>query len=100
MATRLFFFLVFSVLCLSAGAAGPGPGFGVVQSIARLPGSGAEPSASAGASAAPKSSRRAPRYLVRLKMDDGTYQVREIRGRNVRIGQRALVTNAGDVVPE
>jgi hypothetical protein len=39
-------------------------------------------------------------YLVRVRMDDGSVQVRTVRRAEVRTGQRALITNAGDVVPE
>ena len=101
MAARIVLFVALFAVCLEVAAADRGPGFGVVQSIILLPGPGEE-SASAGASAAPKSVGRARhgRLLVRLKMDDGTYQVREVKGASVRVGQRALVTNAGDVVPE
>ncbi|MBV8031638.1 MAG: hypothetical protein JO035_09035 [Betaproteobacteria bacterium] len=73
------------------------PGYGVVQSITRLPAE--EPSASAGASS-PSKARQKAAYLVRVRMDDGRIQVREVRKREVKIGQRVLVTNAGDVLPE
>ena len=72
------------------------PGYGTVQSIKRL---APEPSASAGASSAPDK-RPAGTYLVRVRMDDGTIQVRQVRKREVATGQRVLVTNAGDVLPE
>ena len=80
-------------------AADQAPGYGVVQSITRLPPSTpAERSASTGSSSTP--AKRKTVYLVRVKMDDGSYQVREVAGVGVRVGQRVLVTNAGDVLPD
>ncbi len=91
------FFLV--TLVMPAWAADQAPGYGVVQSITRLPpGTPAEQSASTGSSSAP--AKRKTVYLVRVKMDDGSYQVREVARTPVRVGQRVLVTNAGDVLPE
>ncbi|HYD56530.1 MAG TPA: hypothetical protein VEB41_06460 [Burkholderiales bacterium] len=75
------------------------PGYGVVESVTRLPTRAVEESASAGASARP-SSRQKTGYLVRIRMDDGSVQVRSVRRAEVKPGQRALITNAGDVVPE
>ena|SRR6185369_10577875 len=74
------------------------PGYGVVQSVTRVQPPKAEPSASAGASAARKPA--AQTYLVRVRLDDGSVQVRQVKNRAPRIGERVLVTNAGDVVPE
>lgn len=76
------------------------PGYGVVESIRVIP---PEASASAGASGA--ADKAQPRYLVRVRMDDGSVQVRSVELRSgirheVRAGQRVLVTNAGDIVPE
>ena len=68
------------------------PGYGVVESIVTLP---PEESASAGASSA-----AAKRFLIRVRMDDGSVQVRSVEEREVREGQRVLITNAGDIVPE
>lgn len=73
------------------------PGYGVVEMITPLR-RAAEPSASAGASAAPR--RDATGWLVKVRMDDGTIQVREIRERTVAVGHRVLLTNAGDVLPD
>jgi len=77
------------------------PGYGVVESVtpvSRAP----EESASAGASRPPaiERARQKRSYLVRVRMDDGSVQVRSVRRAEVRPGQRALVTNAGQVVPE
>jgi hypothetical protein len=71
------------------------PGYGVVESVTPLP---REDSASAGASAPAKGASGG--YLVRVRMDDGTIQVRSVKRAEVKPGQRALITNAGDVVPE
>jgi hypothetical protein len=83
------------------GLAQQPPGYGTVESVtpvSRAP----EESASAGGSRPPatKLARERRGYLVRLRMDDGSLQVRSVRRAEVRPGQRALVTNAGDVVPE
>ena len=73
------------------------PGYGVVESVVPLP--RGEESASAGASR-PAGKQTAPGYLVRVRMDDGSIQVRTVKHAEVKPGQRALITNAGDVVPE
>ncbi len=96
---RFFALLLLAAFLVPASAADQGPGYGVVQSITRLPARPAAPSASAGGSA-PSKAKRTATYLVRVKMDDGSYQVREVTRREVGIGQRVLITNAGDVVPE
>jgi len=72
------------------------PGYGVVESIVALP---ADPSASAGAGG-PAKGRSPRRYLVRVRMDDGSIQVRSVDRLEVRKGERALITNAGDILPE
>jgi hypothetical protein len=95
------------VICLlfslPAWAQAQGPGYGVVESVTPIA-RPAEESASAGGSRPPvtKEARRksARNYLVRVRMDDGSIQVRTVRRAEVRAGQRALITNAGDVVPE
>ena len=87
-----------TLLSIPAFAAGPErrPGYGVVESVSPL----RQPeSASAGAST-PGSSRRAALYLVRVRMDDGTIQIREVKKRRFTVGDRVLLTNAGDVVPD
>ncbi len=99
MAFRVLAILFLAAVLGSAWAADQTPGFGVVQSIIRLPPSTpAEQSASTGSSSAP--AKRKTVYLVRVKMDDGSYQVREVAHSRVRVGQRVLVTNAGDVLPD
>lgn len=94
-----------SLLFLLAPARAQAPGYGVVESVtplaqARLE---VEGSASAGGSRPPVTKRarqKARGYLVRVRMDDGSIQVRTVKRAEVRAGQRALITNAGDVVPE
>ena len=86
---RLLFGL--SLLATAAFAAEPHPGYGVVKLVDRVP---AEASASAGASK-PSSAR----YLVKVQLDDGSMQVRTVKGpHKLKAGDRVLVTNAGDVV--
>ena len=86
---RLLF--VLSFLATAAFAAEPHPGYGVVKLVDRIP---AQESASAGASK-PSSAR----YLVKVQLDDGSTQVRTIKGpHKLKAGDRVLVTNAGDVV--
>jgi hypothetical protein len=87
------------VAVTQAALAADHPGYGVVQSITPLRAKAAEPSASTGASA-PSRSKPAQTYLVRVLLDDGSIQVRTVKSIGVRVGQRALVTNAGDVLPE
>lgn len=77
------------------------PGYGVVESVVALDPGEAEASASAGASRdVPPGMRKAERYLIRVRMDDGTVQIRSVAKREVREGERVLITNAGDIVPE
>jgi uncharacterized OB-fold protein len=72
------------------------PGYGVVESITPIRRAPAEESASAGSS----SRASAPEYLVRVRLDDGSIQIRQLKKPNVAVGKRVLVTNAGDVLPE
>jgi hypothetical protein len=78
------------------------PGYGVVEQVIALRRADAEPSASAGSSgpggASPSRSRGS--YLVKVRMEDGTIQVRSQRRGGFSIGERVLLTNAGDVVPD
>jgi hypothetical protein len=92
------------LVALPAGAAPADehPGYGVVEQVIDLRQAQPEESASAGASAPSATpSRRSARYpyLVRVRLDDGSIQVREAR-KKLSKGARVLVTNAGDVVPE
>ena len=85
---------------LLAEKAEPRPGFGVVESVTPLRVAQKEPSASTGSSVAPAKAG-AQRYRVRVRLDDGTVQTRIVRGKpDVAPGDRALLTNAGDVLPE
>ena len=87
-----------TLLCIPALAAEPErhPGYGVVESVAPLP---PAESASAGASV-PSSDSRTGLYLVRVRMSDGSVQIREVKKRRFTVGDRVLLTNAGDVVPD
>jgi hypothetical protein len=86
---RLLFAL--AAVATAAFAAEPHPGYGVIKLVDRVP---AEESASSGASK-PSS----PRYLVKVQLDDGSTQVRTVKGpHKLKAGDRVLVTNAGDVV--
>lgn len=77
------------------------PGYGVVEAIVPLDAAEGEASASAGASRdVPRGTGKAERYLIRVRMDDGTVQIRSVSKREVREGERVLITNAGDIVPE
>jgi hypothetical protein len=93
--------LALTLLVLSpmpAFAADDRPGYGVVETMTPLQRK-PEPSASGGSSAPAR--RDAATWLVRVRMDDGTYQVREVKKRrNIAVGTRVLLTNAGDVVPD
>ena len=75
------------------------PGYGVVKSVTAVPTApGKEESASAGSSAPAAASRTT--YLVTVRMDDGSMQIRQLKKPIVGVGKRVLITNAGDVVPE
>lgn len=76
------------------------PGYGVVEQILPLRRASVEESASAGSSSPGRAFSGT--YLVKVRMDDGSIQVRSQRQRNrgVSVGERVLLTNAGDVVPE
>jgi hypothetical protein len=94
-------FVAVFLLSWSAMAAAQAPGYGVVESVTRISRDAGEESASAGASRPTvKAKKAAGRYLVRVRMDDGSIEVRSVKRAEVRAGQRALITNAGDVVPE
>lgn len=93
---RLAAFALLLVLSPAVFAGAPErPGYGVVQSVTRLQ----QPeSASAGASA--PAARRVPVYLVRVRMEDGGVQIRQVKKHKFSAGDRVLLTNAGDVVPD
>ena len=79
----------------SAADPEPRPGYGVVEAI--TPVRSAPESASTGASAP---AHRAALYRVRVRLDDGSLQVRTLRKPAFAAGDRVLLTNAGDVVPD
>ena len=79
---------------LAASAGDKHPGYGVVEAVAPVK---AAPSATAGASAP---SQAKGKYRLRVRLDDGTIQYRTVDKREFSAGDRVLLTNAGDVVPE
>ncbi|HEY6820705.1 MAG TPA: hypothetical protein VI321_01690 [Burkholderiales bacterium] len=83
-----------ALFCLAAAAEDKRPGYGVVEAVTPVRN---EPSASTGASAP---SQAKGRYRVRVRLDDGTTQFRTLKKREFSAGDRVLLTNAGDVVPE
>ena len=70
------------------------PGYGIVESVKSL---SPEQSSSAGASA-PGPARAS--YLVRVRMSDGSIQIRNQKRRDFKAGDRVLLTNAGDIVKD
>jgi hypothetical protein len=90
--------LVGGFLCPAVFAAADDrrPGYGTVELVTPV----RQPeSASAGASAPSKSGAKAV-YLLRVRMNDGTIQIREVKKHKFAVGERVLLTNAGDVVPD
>jgi hypothetical protein len=75
------------------------PGYGVVESIKPVPAEPDEESASTG-STAPGEARAKTTYLVRVRLDDGSIQIRQLKNPSVAVGRRVLITNAGEVLPE
>ena len=77
------------------------PGFGAVASVIPVHPQ-ADSSAAAGGSAPGEASSAKPRkpaYLLRIGMDDGSIQVRQL-SRKFSAGEHVLLTNAGDVLPD
>jgi hypothetical protein len=74
------------------------PGYGVVESITALRPAPAEESASAGASAPGRRKAAGGTYLVRVRLDDGSIQIRNVKKRAYKVGDRVLISNAGDIV--
>jgi hypothetical protein len=83
-----------ALFCLAATAEDLRPGYGVVEAVTPVK---SEPSATAGSSAP---SRAKAKYRVRVRLDDGTIQYRTLKKREFAAGDRVLLTNAGDIVPE
>jgi hypothetical protein len=74
------------------------PGYGVVESVVAIRRAPQTDSASTGASTP---SRAAPyTYRLRVRLDDGSIQYREIKADEFAVGDRVLLTNAGDVLPD
>jgi hypothetical protein len=71
------------------------PGYGVVEKI--VPVRVRERSAAAGGSA---SADARPVYRLAVRMADGSVQYRDLDRAEFRPGDRVLLTNAGDVLPD
>jgi hypothetical protein len=69
------------------------PGYGVVESVTPVP---REESSSTGAT----QPGIGHAYLIRVRMSDGSVQIRSQKGRNFKTGDRVLLTNAGDIVKD
>lgn len=74
------------------------PGYGVVEEI--TPVEVREPSAAAGGSSSAAAIEARPAWRVKVRMADGSVQVRDIDRREFRPGDHVLLTNAGDVMPD
>jgi hypothetical protein len=72
------------------------PGYGVVERV--TPVRMAERSAAAGGSAARGEARVV--YRIAVRMPDGSVQYRDLDRPEFRPGDRVLLTNAGDVLPD
>jgi len=74
------------------------PGYGVVESVSEVrvvP----QRSAAAGGSA-PRSSQGRPMYRIRVRMADGSVQLRDLEKPEFKAGDKVLLTNAGDILPD
>jgi hypothetical protein len=80
------------------------PGYGVVEEITpvqvRASRAGERSAAAGGSSSAPSSAPAKPAYRLKVRMPDGSVQHRDIDRPEFRPGDRVLLTNAGDVVPD
>lgn len=72
------------------------PGYGVVEGV--TPVRVGERSAAAGGSSASRDAR--PVYRIAVRMADGSVQYRDLDRPDFRPGERVLLTNAGDVLPD
>ena len=59
-----------------------------------------ERSAAAGGSSSASEPEARPAWRVKVRMPDGSVQVRDLDRREFRPGDHVLLTNAGDVVPD
>lgn len=71
------------------------PGYGVVEKV--MPVLVRERSAAAGGSA---TADARPVYRLAVRMADGSVQYRDVDRAEFRPGERVLLTNAGDVLPD
>jgi hypothetical protein len=76
-------------------AASMQPGYGVVEQV--TPVRVREASAAAGGSSAAPAR---PVYRLKVRMADGSVQYRDLDRPEFRAGERVLLTNAGDVLPD
>lgn len=72
------------------------PGYGVVERV--MPLRVRERSAAAGGSSARGEGR--PVYRIAVRMADGSVQYRDLDRPEFRPGDRVLLTNAGEVLPD
>jgi hypothetical protein len=72
------------------------PGYGVVERVVAV--RIGERSAAAGGSSAATGAR--PVYRLEVRMADGSVQYRDVDRPEFQPGERVLLTNAGDVVPD
>lgn len=73
------------------------PGYGVVESVTEV--QLVERSAAAGGSARGARSAR-PMYRIGVRMPDGSMQYRDLDKPEFKVGDKVLLTNAGDIVPD
>ena len=74
------------------------PGYGVVEEV--TPVKLRERSAAAGGSSSASSAGATPAWRVKVRMPDGSVQIRDLDRREFRPGDHVLLTNAGDVLPD
>jgi hypothetical protein len=74
------------------------PGYGVVEEV--TPVRVRERSAAAGGSSSASRLEATPAWRVKVRMPDGSVQVRDLDRREFGPGDHVLLTNAGDVVPD
>jgi hypothetical protein len=78
-------------------AADKRPGYGVVEKVQEVRLVPGEASASAGAS---RATAAQPAYRVTVRLPDGSLQQRDLHKPEFKPGDKVLLTNAGDIVPD
>lgn len=81
------------------GAAQKRPGYGLVERVVAVR-VAPERSAAAGGSAPGASEEARPMYRVQVRMADGSVQYRDLDRPEFKPGDRVLLTNAGDILPD